>query len=569
MRVMPIIIVLFSVISLSATAGCAAEDGDQNPETSTPTPTTTVVVPSLPTPFTGLPLPSENADLFSTSGACTSCHAHMIDESANDVSTDTLWRATMMANAARDPYWQASVRAEVLTNPALGDVIEDKCATCHMPMARFTAIVNEQETNVLDTGFLSSENDLHVLAMDGVSCTLCHQIEADGFGQATSFSGGFVIDPDLPTGERLNFGIYPVDERQTAIMQGASGFIPVESIHVTQSELCATCHTLYTPYVDAQGNIVGEFPEQMAYFEWLNSDYRNNRSCQNCHMPEAAGGVRLSITGGELRNPFARHVFVGGNAYVLNLMSYFGEEMGATASTVHFQNKIGNVTEQLEYTTATIALEETVVSNSRLMADVVITNNTGHKFPTGFPSRRAWIHFSVYDSSGQLISESGAPNPDGSIAGNDNDVDPTHYEEHHQSIESPDQVQIYESIMIDTDGRVTTTLLFGSGYIKDNRLLPLGFDKNVTNEDIAVKGQASNDENFVGGSNRIHYDVDLGESQGPFTIEVELLYQSIGYRWAENLRTHQAPEVARFIGYYDAVPNLPIVVASETAYVET
>jgi len=46
----------------------------------------------------------------------------------------------------------------------------------------------------------------------------------------------------------------------------------------------------------------------------------------------------------------------------------------------------------------------------------------------------------------------------------------------------------------------------------------------------------------------------------PLTVKVELLYQSIGYRWAQNLDKYRAPEPDRFREYYYSVPNLPVVV---------
>jgi hypothetical protein len=46
-----------------------------------------------------------------------------------------------------------------------------------------------------------------------------------------------------------------------------------------------------------------------------------------------------------------------------------------------------------------------------------------------------------------------------------------------------------------------------------------------------------------------------------------LLYQSIGYRWAENLRGGDGAEIGRFISYYDRVPNQPVVVASASTEV--
>ncbi len=45
----------------------------------------------------------------------------------------------MMAHSSRDPYWQASVRREVLIRPSARFAIENECSACHMPMSRFTA----------------------------------------------------------------------------------------------------------------------------------------------------------------------------------------------------------------------------------------------------------------------------------------------------------------------------------------------------------------------------------------------------------------------------------------------
>ena len=61
---------------------------------------------------------------------------------------------------------------------------------------------------------------------------------------------------------------------------------------------------------------------------------------------------------------------------------------------------------------------------------------------------------------------------DGAILGNDNDSDPAQYEPHYAVLSQPDQVQIYEGIILNSDGQVTTTLLRAASYIKDNRLLP-------------------------------------------------------------------------------------------------
>ena len=526
-----------------------------------PTPTT-----SAPSSVgqAGLPLPTERGTLFSASGLCTSCHTQMVDQAGTDVSTDTFWRASMMANSGRDPYWQASVRAEVLSHPDYRAVIEDKCATCHLPMARFTTAAKGGQGQMLDDGFLAVENPHHALALDGVSCTLCHQIREDGFSEPSSYSGGFVIDTALPSGRREVFGPYRVPPGLARSMQASSGFVPLQGPHMEQSELCATCHTLYTPYLDAAGQVAGEFPEQTPYLEWLASGYSASISCQDCHMPLAQGGVQLSITGGPRRTPFYQHAFVGGNAYMLEVLESFGQDLAVTASAEHFQDKRGRTVEQLQQRTAAIVMEEAGLNGTELTADLVVANRTGHKLPTGFPARRLWIHVIVQDANGQVLFESGASNPDGSITGNDNDADPGAYEPHYLIVESPDQVQIYEAIMGDTEGTVTTILLKGAGYLKDNRLLPMGFDKGAAQADIAVYGAAAQDRDFVGSSDRVRYVVNLGGGQGPFTMSAELLYQSIGYRWADNLRRYDAPEPIRFVGYYEQVSNRAVVIASAT-----
>ena len=166
----------------------------------------------------------------------------------------------------------------------------------------------------------------------------------------------------------------------------------------------------------------------------------------------------------------------------------------------------------------------------------------------------------VRDGRGQTVFESGALKPDGSIVDNDNDADPSRYEPHYGEIRSPDQVEIYESILGDQNGHVTTGLLAGVQYLKDNRLLPDGFDKQTAPPEIAVVGDALNDSAFTGGGHRIHYSVPLAAATGPFTVEAELLYQPIGYRWANNLKPFDhAPEPNRFNSYFDAMANTAAV----------
>jgi len=77
--------------------------------------------------------------LFTTSSHCMSCHSQVHAQDGEDISIGIQWRASVMANSSRDPYWQASIRRETMDHPAASAAIEDKCSTCHMPMQRYQA----------------------------------------------------------------------------------------------------------------------------------------------------------------------------------------------------------------------------------------------------------------------------------------------------------------------------------------------------------------------------------------------------------------------------------------------
>jgi len=188
-----------------------------------------------------------------------------------------------------------------------------------------------------------------------------------------------------------------------------------------------------------------------------------------------------------------------------------------------------------------------------------ITDLTGHKFPTAFPSRRAWIEFTVTDSTGKMVFQSGKPNNDGSISGNAADTNSKSYEPNYDVITSSDQVEIYEAIMHDSSGNVTYNLLNAAGYLKDNRLLPSGFDKTDADGDTAVIGSASDDPNFVGGSDHVTYQISVG-GKGPYTVTASLLYQSVAFQFSKDFQG-TSPFISGFMSEFKSADKTPIQVA--------
>ena len=488
---------------------------------------------------------------FQTSDRCMACHNGLVTPSGEDVSIGIAWRATMMANSARDPYWQAGVRRETLDHPESKKLIEDECSICHMPMARYQAHTEGREGEIFSRLGFDPDDQEDRLAADGVSCSLCHQITSEKLGTRESLVGRFVVDTSKPKGQKPVYGPFKVDEGHQTIMRSSSGgWQPTESEHVRKSELCATCHTLITSALGPNGEVIGSLPEQMPYQEWLHSDYKETKSCQSCHMPVVEEKMAVTRVLGGPREGMSRHVFVGGNFFVQRMLSKYRAELKVDALPQELDAAAARTIAHLETQTARINIANTAIRNGRLETEIAVENLGGHKLPTAYPSRRAWLHVTVKDRNGAVVFESGALEPAGLIRGNDNDADPLRYEPHYTEITSADQVQIYESVMVDSAGRLTTGLLQAVRFEKDNRLLPRGFNKQTADDEIGVKGPAAQDADFIGGEDKVRYAIGVGNAQGPFQIQAEFMFQPISFRWAENLKGYDAPEPKRFVGYY-------------------
>jgi hypothetical protein len=317
------------------------------------------------------------APQFHTSDRCSACHNGLSTAGGADLSMSLEWRSTMMANSARDPYWHAGVRRETLDHPESRAAIEDECSICHMPMARFESKQGGHEGAVFSHLQFLPDDRGDLLAADGVSCPVCHQIGRSGLGTPESFTGGFSIDGPNPQGERLIYGPYAPDEGRTAIMRSSTGgFRPAESLHLGQSEVCATCHTLITKALGPGGKELGEFPEQVPYQEWLHSEYRNKRSCQSCHMPLVSEDVAISSVLGVPRKGVLRHVFLGGNFFMSGILSRNRSELSVQALPNELTEAAQRTRDHLQTEAARISLGKPVVRDGRLETEVTIENTS-------------------------------------------------------------------------------------------------------------------------------------------------------------------------------------------------
>ncbi|ATG91951.1 dockerin type I domain-containing protein [Methylomonas koyamae] len=521
-----------------------------------------------PNPFVGDPAdagdPTFTTSHFSGSQNCAMCHNGIVDNQNKDVSIITDWSSTMMANASRDPFWRAKVRSEMARHPELQGVINDKCSKCHAPMANAQARKDNTiaTQTIFDGGIVDVGHAKHDAALDGVSCTLCHQIPATpALGTLETMSGNYAINDT-----KTIYGPYggPGDTALfTMPMVMHTGYTPTYGAQIKDSKLCASCHNLKTPYVDAAGNVLSttpesEFPEQTPYMEWEQSSYVGQKSCQGCHMSRT-DGVKISTMGmSGLRNNFAIHDLVGANKLMLDILNNNKNQLGVLSN--NFAETLTKTDAMLK-SAATVSVIEQRSTPNALDFTLQINSTTGHKLPTSYPSRRAILHVTVTNAQNQIVWESGKVNADGSIEGVDADDNAVSFEPHYDLITAEDQVQVYEAVMGNNEGAVTYTLLRGKEYLKDNRILPPGFNKTTAPNDVKVVGHAATDGNFVGGSDQISYQIG-GLPVGSYTVKAELVYQTLSHAFAEDLFSDTVtPEVVDFKTMFDASTQKSSVIA--------
>jgi hypothetical protein len=121
---------------------------------------------------------------------------------------------------------------------------------------------------------------------------------------------------------------------------------------------CASCHTLITRALGADGREIGSLPEQTPYQEWLHSDY---------------------------------------------VLERYHDELDVKAEPAELPAAAQRTVDYLQSQAARIAIYEPVVANNQLSVQVSVQNLAGHKLPTVFPSRRAWVHLIVTDREGRTV----------------------------------------------------------------------------------------------------------------------------------------------------------------------
>lgn len=351
--------------------------------------------------------------------------------------------------------------------------------------------------------------------------------------------------------------------------------------------------------------------EQATYLEWLNSEYENEfdkdnpnaKTCQDCHMAKglqddehgidiAQISTRIAtvqdttypdaenLTSHENLNirvrkeGFRRHNFSGLNAFLLEIVNQYDDVLGVrkhdfmTGSRIDIENATRDFKRTAQNETADIEVA-TQLDGRTLTATVMIENKVGHRFPSGVGFRRAFLEFLVIENEGsddeKIVWASGRTNELGVLLGANGQPLPSEtferdangvqqYQPHYEVIDSPDQVQIYETLLWNHKGEFTTSFIHGCDVVKDNRFLPKGW-KHQGPAPESLTGnflhstypgdQAAQDPLYQNGSgsDSIQYRAQLPDDTDPasLTVRATLYYQAMPPYFLKNLFDN-APE---------------------------
>lgn len=452
------------------------------------------------------------------------------------------------------------------------------------------------------------------LARDGVSCTVCHHIQVDETKPiGDTFTGDFVAN--APTAI-----LGPFDGPQQVPMDHTLGAKPIEYTNIHSSKICGSCHSVVLPVFDGSKPFIDRktgkpkiIIEQATYPEWVLSDFRDGgatpRSCQSCHMPTSYRGVdgtleskiasiqeasnmpqtenRRPMSEIDLkpRQPFARHALVGLNVFFNKIAQQFPDILGiriqdpmlVSRGVAPLATTYNSMIQQADNETATVSVSNVKMEDGQLSAQVEVQSLVGHKLPSGVGFRRLFVELSVLDANGEPIWVSGRTSPIGAIVDENgrpvkgeflwkSDCQPMTaaeqkdwFQPHYTNITRQDQVQIYQELVRDPRGKLTTSFLSIAHDLKDNRLLPRGWDPSVERAQKAGLGSAKlsaealvhdilpklpssgggqvkdpwylpkSQGGLGGGGDALTYTIPLADLKGrqPATVQARLFYQSI------------------------------------------
>lgn len=524
--------------------------------------------------------PESLNDIIPLPVACDRCHTEPIYDR---------WQGSMMSQSGKDPLMWAALTIANFDAPGAGEY----CLRCHAPKGWLEGRSHPADGSALQ------ESDLEA----GVACQICHRMVDQSPPAGSLPDEAWAIDHDirnnltttLPlshTGSAMMV-VDPKDNRRGPFSLGIEfeyhlpektyqtnylGGTPDD--YLTRSRLCGTCHNVDNPVLSWNGeqfwpnemalpapsfNDGDLFPIETTYSEWLNSEYALNGvyapqfageksdgmvgACQDCHMRRSSG---LAATGGDYRDCetngcLPKHEFVGGNTWVPQILQDGRWRLNSQIHEDYLDMSV-YLTRQMLRRSATLTVTLSKEDNNKV-ARVRITNETGHKLPTGYPEgRRMWISLKAYDSHGSLIYQSGGYDYQTGILESGSKV-----------YEAKQGLTSELGAFLDRESGESFHFVLNNTVVKDNRIPPRGY----TVAAFAKPGLEPVGATYMDGQ---YWDDTL------FTLPLEtsfvrviLSYQTASKEYIDFLRTYGSRDGELVGQLWDSLKSPPEVIASTWA----
>lgn len=380
-----------------------------------------VAVAQVPTTLNDFILPGSqpgDSGNLELPGKCDNCHGDY-DQAVEPAFN---WRGSMMAQAQRDPLYYATMTIANQDAPDSGDL----CLRCHTPAGWL------EGRSVPTDGSALTAND-----REGVQCDFCHKLVNPLADSGNPYPNDPIYTQDswpkdqaylsqLPlVPEHSANGMYVVDSssaKRGPFSDAQARHQAVYSPFHSESDTCGTCHDVSNPVFEwdaAAGEYLPNswdappttfnpaelFPVERTFSEWRASEYAAlNITCQDCHMRDVTG-AGCNKKGSPIRSDLPLHDFTGGNTFIPELVKQlFPDEVDAAALDAGILRA-----RAMLQSAATMTVTAARNPDGTFKAQVRVTNETGHKLPSGYPEgRRTWINLKAYDDADQMVYESGA-----------------------------------------------------------------------------------------------------------------------------------------------------------------
>lgn len=499
------------------------------------------LTPSLATAAPTAPNELENP--LVRADQCEYCHSY---NNAPEFVDDPLyapfftWRGSMMANAARDPVFWAAVA--VASQDAEDPTETQACIRCHSPRAFLEG-----------RGDAIAQDELLLEDLAGVECEVCHRMEADAPpGNAHLTIDDVVVGSNVP---RRGPWSYPEDGPTPAPPHAV-----IADAFIGTSDLCGSCHDVTTDRerVDADGESLGVlFNEQRTYSEWAGSEFAvagaTFASCQDCHMPavQDMAGCRDNIAEGHAHDEGGRrHDLLGANRFVIELLA----EDAPILQSVAFDHTL-SLLDEFVRTAATLEVQAPdSVNLGEGLTDltVTVTNETGHKLPTGYSEGRVmWLEV-VVSHDGDDFGSSGV------------------WDAARGRMADDEQLRQYSATAVEHASGETFHLLRNNRWVQDTRIPPRGLVPDLQTDPVTDRYALLEDGTWPNYDQHTYAFAGRPElaqvDEGTLSVTVRLLYlintaTYIDFLAAENETNMAGTDLAT--RFADAGGATPLVLAEE------